>query len=76
MCVCVCVCVNSSNNGAIGPLHSNPLKFVDYFTYLISHISSTENDINIRIGKAQTAINNLNTLGKSNTSDKIKQNFS
>ena len=37
---------------AIFTQSSNPLKFVDQFTYLGSSISSSENNVNIRFAKA------------------------
>ena len=37
--------------GAISPQNGKSLKLVDQFVYLGSSISSTENDVNIRIGK-------------------------
>ena len=42
--------------GDIFTLDGKRLKAVDNFTYLGSDISSTERDINTRIGKAWTAI--------------------
>ena len=41
------------------PLNGQPLIVVDQFTYLSSNISSTESDLNKRIGKAWTAIDRL-----------------
>ena len=40
--------------------------------YVSSNISSTESGINIRIGKAWTAVDRLSTVWKSDLSDKIK----
>ena len=38
------------------------LKLVDQFEYHGGNISSTENDINIRIGKAEVEIDRLSTI--------------
>ena len=53
----------------------HPLKFGDQFTYLGHSISSTESDINTRIGKAWTAIVRLSILWKQDVSGKIKLDF-
>ena len=60
-------------DGDISTLDGKPLKLVDQFTYLGSNISSTESDVNIRIGKAWTAIDRLSIIWKSDLSDKIKR---
>ena len=39
---------------------------VDHFTYLGSNIASTENNVNICIGKTWTTIDRLSTIWKSN----------
>ena len=44
--------IRLKQHGAIFTLNDKPLKLVDQFTYLSSNISSTESDVNIRIGKA------------------------
>ena len=56
-------------------LNSRSLKLVDKFTYLGSSVSSTENDINMQLAKASTAIDRLSIIWKSNLSDKIKRCF-
>ena len=43
----------------ISSSNSKPQKLVDQFIYLGSIISSTDADIDIRIGKARTAIDRL-----------------
>ena len=43
--------------------------------YLESSVSFTENDTNLRLGKAWTVIDWLSIILKSNLSDKIKRNF-
>ena len=61
--------------GAISTLNGWPLKLVDKFTYFISNISLTENDVNICQVKVWTAINSLLIIWKSDLSNKIKQDF-
>ena len=56
-------------------LNGRSLKLVDKFTYLRSSVSSTENDINMRLARPWTAINRLLVICKSNLSDKIKHSF-
>ena len=51
------------------------LKPVDKSTYLGSSFSSTENDANMWLAKAWTAIDWLLNIWKSDLSDKIKRNF-
>ena len=62
-------------NGDISTLDGKRLKVVDNFTYLGSDISSTERDINTRIGKAWTAMDRLSTIWKSDLTDKLKREF-
>ena len=50
---------------AISLLNGKPLKLVDQLIYLGSNISSTESNINIRIGKALTVIDKLSAIWKS-----------
>ena len=59
----------------ISTLNDGSLKLLDKFTYLESSISSTENDINMRLEKAWTAISWLLVIWKSELYDKIKHNF-
>ena len=49
----------------ISTLKGDPLKLVDKFTCLGCSVSSTENDINMRLAKAWTAIDNLSIIWKS-----------
>ena len=67
------MCFNQRGN--ISTLKGGPLKLVDKFIYFRSSISSTENDINMRLAKAQTAINRLSVIWKSDLTDKIKCSF-
>ena len=57
---------------AISILNGHPLKLAGYLTYHGSNISSTESDVNLRIGKAWIAIDSLSIIWKSNDSDKVK----
>ena len=67
------MCFNQKGNISI--LICGFLKLVDKFTYLGSSISTTENDINVRLAKTWTFINRLSTIWKSDLSNKIKHNF-
>ena len=51
------------------------LKLVDKFTNLGSSVSSTENDIKMRLAKAWTANDSLSVIWKSDLTDKIKHSF-
>ena len=59
----------------ISTLKGCPLKLVDKFIYFGSSASSTENDINMRLAKAWTAIERLSVIWKSDLTDKIKGSF-
>ena len=65
-----------NQSGNIATLNGGSLKLVDKITYFGNSISSTENDINMRLTKAWTAVDRLSVLWKSNLSDKTKHNFS
>ena len=56
-------------------LKSVPLKLVDKFTYLGSSVQSPENDVNMILAKAWTALNWLSVIWKSDLTDKIKRSF-
>ena len=64
------MCFNQ--RGKISTLKGGSLKLVDKFTYLGSSVSSTENDINMWLTKAWTAINRLSFIWKSDLTDKIQ----
>ena len=57
------MCFNQ--RGDISTLMGGPLKRVDKFSYQGSSVTSTERDINTRLGKAWTAINRLSVIWKS-----------
>ena len=44
-------------------------------TDTIEHLASTEQDVNIRLGKAWAALNGMNNIWKSNLPDQLKRNF-
>ena len=62
-------------SGDISTLVGTSLKLVDRFTCLGSRVSSTEKDIDKRLTKAQTAIDKLWIMWKSNLTDKMKRSF-
>ena len=51
------------------------IKQVNDFKYLGSYIASTEHDINVRIGKAWSALNQFTNIWKSRLSANLKRNF-
>ena len=61
--------------GDISTLNGSSLKLVDKFTYLGSSVSSTEKDIDTRLTKAWTTIDNLSIIWKSDLTDKMKRSF-
>ena len=67
------ICFNQ--RGDIFTLKGEPLKQVDKFTYLGNSVSSTENDINMRLLKVWTDIDRLSVIGKSDLTDKTKRSF-
>ena len=56
-------------------LNGSSLKLGDKFTYLGCSISSTENDINMRLAKSWTDKNKLSVIWKTDLVDKIECNF-
>ena len=67
------MCFNQT--GDISTLEGTYLKLVDKFTYLGSSVSSTKKDIDMRLTKAWTAIDNLSIIWKSDLIDKMKRSF-
>ena len=59
----------------IRDVNGNLLKVVKDFKYLGSYIASTEKDIEIRLGKAWGALNQLDDIWKSNLPNRLKRNF-
>ena len=68
------MCFNEK--GDFSTINDGSLKIVDKFTYLGSSAPSTENDMNMRLLKAWTAIDKLSTIWKLDLFDKIKRIFS
>ena len=64
-----------NQKGDIYTLNDSSLKLADKFTFLGSSVSFTENDMNMQLAKAWTAIDRLSIIWKSNLSEKIKCNF-
>ena len=46
-------------------MRGEPVKQVSSFIYLGSEVADTESDVNIRIGKAWTALNKMKTIWES-----------
>ena len=67
------MCYNQT--GDISTLDRTSLKLVDKFTYLGSSVSSTEKDIDTQLTKAETAIDRLSIIWKSDLTDKMKRSF-
>ena len=68
-------CRSSNKKGNISTLIGGSLKWFDKLMYLRSSVSSTENDINMQLANAWTAINTLSIIWKSDLSDKVKRIF-
>ena len=69
------MCFNQNQTRDISTLTSSSLKLANKFTYFRNSVSSTENDINMRLAKTWSAIDRLLVIWKSDLSDKIKVNF-
>ena len=67
------MCFNQT--GDISTQDGSSLKLVDKFIYLGSSIASTEKDIETRLTKAWTAIDELSIIWKSDLTDKMKRSF-
>ena len=67
------MCFNTE--GAINTINGNALEQVNSFIYLGSNISSSENDVKARIGKAWGALTKLNKIWKSSLPIHLKRNF-
>ena len=53
----------------------NLIKTVESFIYLGGEVSSAEKDLNIRIAKAWSALDKIQTIWKSSLSDNLKRQF-
>ena len=69
------ICENQDASVGMKSLADKHIKQVLDFKYLGSYIASTEHDVNIRLGKAWSALNQLDKIWKSNLSDNLKRNF-
>ena len=67
--------LNTNSNFIMKSRNGHTIKKVENFKYLGSYIGSTEKDIEIRIAKAWSALNSMNTIWKSKMSDNLKRNF-
>lgn len=67
--------ISFNQKGEIRSLDDKPIKAVEEFIYLGSNIQSTERDIEIRKGKAWSALTKLDKIWKSTLSDNIKRNL-
>ena len=64
-----------NQRGDIPTLKGGPFKLLDKFTYFGSSVSSTENNINMRLAKAWKAIDRLSVIWESDLTDKMKRSF-
>ena len=67
------ICFNQKDN--IFTQKGGPVKLVDKFTYFGSSVSRTENEINTRLAKVWTVIDNQSVIWKSDLTDKTKRRF-
>ena len=67
--------MNFNQEGTIKTKAGNSIKSIEYFIYLGGESNSTEKDFKIRIAKAWAALNKMNSVWKSNLSDKLKREF-
>ena len=65
---------NQDASEGMKSLNSEKIKQVEEFKYLGGYIASTEHDVNIRLGKAWDALNELGKIWKSNPPDDLKRN--
>ena len=69
------ICLNQNAASGIKSLNGETIDLENDFNYLGSFIASTEQDVNIRLGKAWAALNGMNNIWKSNLPDQLKRNF-
>ena len=67
--------ISSNQQGSIQTVSGESIESVESFTYLGSKINSTEKDKKIRIAKARTALNRMDTVWKSALSDILKRSL-
>ena len=68
------ISLNQTNNSCIKSLKGKIIKQVNDFKYLKSYVASTDHDVNVRIGQAWAALNNMTSIWKSNLSIKLMTN--
>ena len=66
---------NQNSTDMIKTQNVENIKNTQDFKYLGSFIASTEHDINVRIGKAWAALNQMNNIWNSKLSKNLKRNF-
>ena len=69
------ICFNQDASEEMKSLNGEKIKQVEDFKYLGSYIASTKHDVNIRLGKAWEALDELDKIWKSNLPDNLKRNF-
>ena len=69
------ICLNQDQSDGMKTGNGEKIKSVDDFKYLGSYIASTERDVNIRLGKAWGALNDLDKIWKSYLPDHLKRNL-
>ena len=67
------ICFNQT--GDISTLNGSSLKLVDKFAYQGSSVSSSDTDIDTRLGKTWRATDRLSVIWKSDLTDKMKRSF-
>ena len=67
--------ISFNQQGTIQTTSGETIKSVESFTYLGSEISSTQNDMKIRIAKAWAALNKMDIVWKSDLPDDLKRSF-
>ena len=53
------ISLNPKNNNGIKSLKGKNIKQVQGFKYLGTYVASTDHDVNVRIGRAWAALNNM-----------------
>ena len=66
---------NQNSTDMIKTQNVENIKKTQDFKYLGSFIASTEHDINVRIGKAWAALNQMNNIWNSKLTKNLKINF-
>ena len=66
---------NQNSTDMIKTQNVENIKKTQDFKYLGSFIASTDHDINVRIGKAWAALNQMNNIWNSKLSKHLKRNF-